>query len=149
MHCLVLLKESVRSGTIASLAMMPFGLLFKLLDLRVGYYGPKLAALVFDEPTRFVLFAQHLVIGWVSALPLLLILVRFGRLAAPAAIGATYGLAYYVVVNSLALPLLFADPTPWQLGFNVVYPSLLVHLVFGVSIGLTARRFVDDERNRS
>lgn len=98
MHCLVLLKESVRSGTIASLAMMPFGFLFKLLDLRVGYYGPKLAALVFDEPTRFVLFA---------------------------------------------------DPTPWQLEFNVVYPSLLVHLVFGVSIGLTARRFVDDERNQS
>ena len=58
MHCLVLLKESVRSGTIASLAMMPFGFLFKLLDLRVGYYGPKLAALVFDEPTRFVLFAD-------------------------------------------------------------------------------------------
>lgn len=148
MRYLGLLKESVRSGTIASLVMMPFGFLFKLFDLRVGYYGPKLAALVFDEPTRFVLFAQHLVIGWVSAFPLLLILVRFRRLAAPAAIGATYGLAYYLVVNSLVLPLLFADPTPWQLGFNVIYPSLLVHLAFGTCIGLTARRFVANERNR-
>jgi hypothetical protein len=36
----------------------------------------------------------------------------------------------------------FGDPTPWQSGFNVIYPSLLVHLAFGASIGLTARGFV-------
>lgn len=58
-----LLKESVRSGTIAALVMMPFGLLLRFLDLRVGYYGPKLGALLFGEPNRFVLFLQHLVIG--------------------------------------------------------------------------------------
>ena len=56
-----LLKESVRSGTIAALVMMPFGLLLKFLDLRVGYYGPKFGALLFGEPNRFVLFLQHLV----------------------------------------------------------------------------------------
>ena len=37
-------KESIRSGTIAALVMMPFGFLFKFLDLRVGYYGPKFVA---------------------------------------------------------------------------------------------------------
>ena len=34
-----LVWESLRSGTIASLAMMPFGLLFRALDLRVGLIG--------------------------------------------------------------------------------------------------------------
>lgn len=150
MRYLSLLKESVRSGTIASLVMMPIGFLFKLLDLRIGHYGPKLAALLFgSEPGMVVLFAQHLVIGWVSALPLLVLLVRFADLAAPTAIGALYGAAYYVVVNSLALPLLFGDPTPWQLEFNVIYPSFLAHLIFGLSIGLTARRFVANESKQA
>ena len=137
-----LLKESVRSGTIAALAMVPFGLLLKFLDLRVGYYGPKFGALLFGEPNRFVLFLQHLVIGWLSALPLLLILVRLHGRAAPMAIGAVYGLAYYVVINSFALPLFFGDPTPWQLGFSFIYPSVLIHLVFGICIGATSRKFV-------
>lgn len=145
MRHLSLLKETLRSGTIASLVMMPFGFIFKLLDLRVGHYGPKLAALVFGESTWAVLLVQHLVIGWVSTLPLLLLLVRFKSVDAPVALGAAYGLAYYVVVNSLALPLLFGDPTPWQSGLNVIYPSLLVHVVFGVCIGLTSRRFVTNE----
>lgn len=146
MRHISLLKETLRSGTIASLAMMPFGFIFKLLDLRVGHYGPKLAALLFGESTWVVLLAQHFVVGWVSTLPLLLILVRFKSVDAPAVIGAAYGLAYYVVVNSLALPLFFGDPTPWQSGINVIYPSLLVHVVFGVCIGLTSRRFVANER---
>ena len=145
MHYLSYFKESIRSGTIAALTMMPFGFLFKFLDLRVGYYGPKLGALLFGEPGRFVLFLQHLVLGWVSALPLLLILVRLQGTAAPMAIGAAYGLAYYVVVNSFALPLFFGDPTPWQLGFSFIYPSVLIHLVFGVCIGVTSRKFVANE----
>ena len=61
------------------------------------------------------------------------------------AIGAAYGLAYYVVVNSFALPLFFGDPTPWQLGFSFIYPSVLIHLVFGVCIGVTSRKFVANE----
>jgi uncharacterized membrane protein YagU involved in acid resistance len=149
MRYLSFFKESVRSGTIAALVMMPFGFLFKLLDLRVGYYGPKFGALLFREPTRFVLFLQHLVLGWVSALPLLLILVRLQGTAAPVAIGAAYGLAYYVVVNSFALPLFFGDPTPWQLGFSFIYPSVLIHLVFGICIGVTSRGFVANEIKRS
>lgn len=145
MHYPGLLKETIRSGTIASLVMMPFGLFFKLLDLRVGHYGPKLAALLFGNSSLGVLLVQHLVIGWLSALPLLLILVHFKKYAIPVAIGAAYGFAYYVIVNSLALPLFFGDPTPWQSGLNVIYPSLLVHAVFGLCIGLTARRFVANQ----
>ncbi len=143
------LKESIRSGTIASLVMMPLGFVFQLFDLRVGHYGPKLAELLFGEPTTFILLSQHFIIGWISTFPLLVILIYLHRLAAPVAIGAAYGAAYYVVINSLALPLYFNDPTPWHLGINVIYPSLLVHLIFGASIGFTARKFIAHETKQS
>ena len=57
-------------------------------------------------------------------------------------VGAAYGAGFYLPVNSLALPWLFGDPTPWELGWNVVYPSLIVHVVYGVSVALASRRFV-------
>ena len=141
MHLNSLIKESIRSGTIASLVMMPLGFLFKMLDLRVGHYGPKLAALLVVEPGPIFMFVQHLVIGWVSALPLLVMLIYWRRFNAPIYLGALYGLAYYLIVNSLALPWVFGDVTPWQLGFDTMYPSALVHLVFGASIGFTAKKF--------
>lgn len=50
-----------------------------------------------------------------------------------------YGAAFYAGINSLALPIAFGDPTPWQLGFTTVYPSLVIHLVYGVVIALVAR----------
>jgi len=145
MRYLPILKESIRSGTIAALVMMPFGYLFKLLGQRVGHYGPKLATLLFGEQTSLILFAQHLVIGWLSAFPLILILLYLHRVSVPTTIGAAYGAAYYVAVNSLALPLFFGDPTPWQIGFKVIYPSLIVHIIFGASIGFTAKKFVARE----
>ena len=55
--------------------------------------------------------------------------------------GLVYGLSYYLVVNALALPWIFGDAFPWQLGWSYIYPSLVVHLVFGLSIALTARLF--------
>ncbi|MGB4061660.1 MAG: hypothetical protein WBK26_15755 [Burkholderiaceae bacterium] len=136
------LKEALRSGTIASLVMMPPGLAFQAVGLRVGHYGPKFAGLWVDNPTPAFLFAQHLVLGWVSALPLLAWLAWSGRAAQrPVVAGALYGAAYYAVVNSLGLPWWFGDPTPWQLGPATVLPSLVVHTVYGASIGFTAAHF--------
>lgn len=149
MRILPLLKETIISGTIASIVMMPVGFIFQYIGLRVGHYGPKLAALLFTEPGPVILFSQHLLIGWLSTLPLLLILLRLHRLASPVAIGAAYGLGYYVLINSLALPLYFGDLTPWQIGFNVIYPSLIVHLVFGASIGFTAKKYIARETGRN
>lgn len=141
-----LLIEAVRSGTIASLVIVPLSPLFKALGLRIGHYGPKFAALFVDDPQPWFLFVQHLVIGWISALPLLLILVRTGAARRPLIAGAAYGAAYYVAVNSLALPIYFGDLTPWQIGWSTIYPSLIGHIIFGASIGLTSRRFVANER---
>ena len=136
-----LLKESVRSGTIAAVAMMPVGLLFRFLGLRVGYYGQKLGAVLFGSPSQVLLLAQHFVIGWLSALPMLLALVIIGTRISSTMVGVIYGIAYYVLVNSIALPLFFGDPLPWQLGFSFIYPSLTIHIIFGACIGFTARKF--------
>ncbi len=142
MHLRSLLTESIRSGTIASLVIVPLSPLFKALGLRIGHYGPKFAALFFDNPQPWLLFLQHLVVGWVSAVPLLLLLAKTGAGGRPILAGAVYGAAYYVVVNSLALPIYFGDALPWQLGTATVLPSLLGHIVYGLSIGWTSRRFV-------
>jgi hypothetical protein len=141
-----LVRESIRSGTLAALAMMPFGLLFRVAGLRVGYYGPKLGALLFGgvpEPGfQALLLIQHFVIGWISAAPLLLVLAASRTRVAPLLQGAAYGAAYYVVVNSLLLPFVFGDRTPWQLGVAFVWPSLAIHLVFGACVALAATRFL-------
>jgi len=142
-----LLIETLKSGTIASLAMMPFGLAFRAAGLRIGYYGPKFAALFVKDPTATFLFAQHIVLGWVSALPLLLVLIKVPLPVSPVLFGAAYGVAYYVVVNSLALPLYFGDQTPWQLGVAHILPSLVVHVVFGACVGYVSRRFALSKQN--
>ena len=142
---LQLLVEALRSGTIASLVMMPVGFFFKWIGLRVGHYGPKLGEGLFGvqpEPwMQALLLAQHLVIGWLSAVPVLL----FWLWRAPRVIhlvdGLVFGALYYGAINALALPWLFGDPFPWQLGLASIYPSLVVHLVFGFSIAVTARLF--------
>jgi hypothetical protein len=137
-----LLIESIRSGTIASLAIVPLSPLFKAAGLRIGHYGPKFAGLFFDDPQPWLLFMQHLVVGWASALPLLLILVGTRARQLPLLAGAIYGAGYYVAINSLALPMYFNDSLPWQLGAATVLPSLLGHVMFGAVIGWSSRRFV-------
>ncbi len=141
-----LAKESLRSGTIASIAMIPFGVLFQLLGLRVGHYGKKLIEVFFTDlaavPFRLLMFAEHFVIGWLSAAPLLVFLVLVKTHLPAWAVGMIYGTAYYVVLNSLLLPWSFGEQTPWALGFSVIYPSLIIHIVFGASIALTSTRFV-------
>lgn len=132
--------ESVKTGTIAALAMMPFGVLFRVAGLRVGHYGPKFAGLFVSDPGPAFLFVQHIVLGWISAAPLVawLLLRRTGW---PSAMqGALYGVGYYVVVNSLALPWYFGDQLPWAIGWGTVLPSLVVHVVFGVVVGWLAHR---------
>ena len=126
--------ESLISGTVGALAMMPVGLLFRALDMRIGHYGPKFASLYLDAPGPAALFLQHLVLGWASALPLCLLPLDRVSVWSALAIGALYGAAYYVAVNALALPLYFGDPLPWGLGAGVVIPSLIVHIVFGVAV---------------
>jgi len=131
--------ESIKWGTLAALAMMPFGFAFRFAGLRVGHYGPKFAALFIDNPGPPFLFAQHIILGWISALPLVALLWYWSGPAKPVLFGVIYGMAYYLIVNSLALPLYFGDALPWQLGIATVIPSLVVHIVFGATLGYFCR----------
>lgn len=131
--------EIFRSGLIASLLMMPVGFAFKALGMRVGHYGPKLAELIVTNPGPAFLFVQHLFIGWLSTLPLLVLMWHLPLLMGRWMWGFMYGACYYVLVNALALPLLFHDPLPWSLGWGVMMPSFTVHVVFGLAISLTVR----------
>ena len=123
--------------------MIPFAWLFRARGLRVNEYGRKTLALVVGDvapPLHTLLtFAQHMLISWLAAVPLLLALRRIDARRTRLLVGAVYGAGFYVAMNSWALPLAFGDPTPWQLGFETVYPSLFIHLVYGVAIALTAR----------
>lgn len=144
-----LIIETVRSGSIASLVIMPLSPLFNAMGLRIGHYGPKFASLFFSDPQPWLLFVQHLVIGWASALPLLGILMLTSAARWSLFAGAVYGAAYYVAVNSLALPIYFGDQTPWQIGWTTIYPSLIGHIIFGMSIGMNSQRFLAKERRPS
>lgn len=139
----MLTREALRTGTAAGLAMIPFAAVFRASGLRINEYGSKTLGLLVGQvepPLHYLLtFVQHLFISWIVAVPLLLLLHRFSQRRDRVRIGLIYGAGFYVVVNALALPFAFGDPTPWQLGFETVYPSLVVHLVYGFVIGLLAR----------
>lgn len=127
--------------------MIPAAAIFRARGLRVNEYGRKTLDLVVGDvapPLHLVLtFVQHLVISMLAALPLLLLFERFFQADAERRtrilFGAAYGAGFYVVMNSLALPLAFGDPTPWALGFETVYPSLAIHLIYGAVLGWTVR----------
>jgi hypothetical protein len=123
--------------------MMPFGFAFRAAGLRINEYGPKTLALLLGElqpPLAAVAgFAQHMLISWAVAPPLLIAAAALATRPRRALAGALYGAGFYVAVNSLALPAFFGDPTPWQLGVRVVLPSLIVHVVYGVVVALAMR----------
>jgi len=96
---------------------------------------------------QVLLMVQHFVIGWLSTAPLLLFLVFARYKGSSIMYGAIYGAGYYIVVNSLFLPIAFGDPTPWRIGLGTLYPSLIGHIIFGISIAVTARRFVTTYRD--
>jgi len=138
-HIRHLAAESVIAGTFGALAMMPIGFLFRLAEMRVGHYGPKFAALYLTMPGPAALFLQHIVIGWLSAVPLVFAPLHNMSTRQALGLGAAYGVLYYVLVNSLALPLHFGDPLPWNLGVAVVIPSLVVHIAFGAAVAYAAQ----------
>lgn len=131
-----LLRDCLRAGTWASLAMMPFGLLFRALDLRIGHYGKRviesLAGPLQAPPFQMLMMVEHFVIGWLSVLPLAW-LWRHRAPTPPARlfVGLGYGLLYYLAINATLLPWVYGDRSPLELGWSTVYPSLVVNLVFG------------------
>lgn len=133
---------ALRTGTAAAVAMIPVGLAFYLAGLRVNEYGMRIVQIVFGglpPAGRFAAFAAlHFLISWTASVPLLLMLAALHRRVPALLLGSIYGLAFYVAVNSFALPWIFGDSTPWQLGLAVVAPSLIVHLEYGAIVAIVA-----------
>jgi hypothetical protein len=147
MNTKLLLRDALRFGILAGLAMIPAAAVFRARGLRVNEYGRKTLDLLVGEvspPVHFTLtFVQHLVISVVAALPLLVVLGRIADRRTRLLVGTAYGAGFYVVMNSLALPIVFGDPTPWTLGFETIYPSLAIHLIYGAVLGWMGRGAAD------
>ncbi|OLY94506.1 hypothetical protein SAMN05444008_101124 [Cnuella takakiae] len=109
-------REALRSGTFAAIAMIPFGVLFSKLGLRINEYGQKIIQMAFphfSKGIRFALFVlEHFVLSWIIAMPLLLLLKYFHHRIHHLLLGFIYGLLFYIAINSLLLPALFKDATP-------------------------------------
>lgn len=148
-----LVSEGVRSGSIAAVAMVPFGLLFLWSGLRINEYGPRVVLTFFEDlpaGVRFALFVlQHFLISWGAAVPLIAVLLGARGKIPPRVAGALYGAGFYLIVNALALPWAFGDQPLWQLAAGTWLPSLVVHMVYGVAVAWTSRSFVASHASRS
>ena len=142
------MREALRSGFIAAIAMIPFALLFSAMGLRINEYGKKVIQFLFPDFSpgiRFVFFViEHFILSWIIAIPLLLLLKYFHHRISYLLLGILYGTVFYILINSLLLPVLFNDVTPWKLGFiKTILPSLIVHIVYGLSVALASRNFIN------
>lgn len=130
---------SIVAGTVGAFAMVPVGLMTKMTaGAEINIYGELIVERLLGVVLLPALFVEHLLIGWMAALPLVIGIRHLRR--SPAVLGAIYGAAMWLGVNALALPLLFERPTPFALGWNAIWPSLLVHVVYGTVTAAVATR---------
>ena len=128
------------AGVAGGVAMIPVGILLRrVLGYSLNVYGELLLQTLLGRTPAWALAVEHFLISWGMALPLVAVLGHLRR-ARPFAVGAAYGAVIWLVVNSLALPLAFGRPTPWQLGWPAIWPSLAVHLVYGLAASAVAVR---------
>lgn len=141
------LGRGLAAGTVAGLAVVPLGMALTVAGFPVGVYGELVLRWLLGFSFPSALFIEHMLISVGLAVTFVAVATMTRRRWSHRAAlgwGALYGAAVWVAVNSLALPLAFGQPTPWQLGLNSIWPSLLVHVVFGAVLGtvteLDARR---------
>ncbi len=132
-------RVAIVAGTIGALAMVPVGMVvMNTTGATLNVYGELLVELLLGTVVLPALFVEHLLIGWMAALPLVMGIRHITR--APATIGAIYGAAMWLGVNALALPAAFEKPTPFAAGWTAIWPSLLVHVIYGAVTAAVATR---------
>lgn len=137
-----LLARGVATGAVGGLVMIPIGLFLTVIGYPVGLYSERVAVWLLGFTTPSVVFIEHMAIS--SSLAVVLVLasaaaIRRWSSGQALAWGAGYGAVIWLVVNSLVLPVVFGEATPWELGFAAVWPSLLVHVIFGAVVEALAR----------
>lgn len=122
------------------ISMVPVAILLKrVLGYSLNVYGELVVERLLGRSSMLALGLEHLVISCLLAIPLAAFLFRFGR-RLPVWGGVVYGAGIWLALNSLALPLLFSRPTPWTLGWAAIWPSLAIHVVYGVATIVALRR---------
>ena len=120
--------------------MIPVGLVLRFtFGQSVNVYGELIVIRIAGRLDPLLLAIEHGAVSLAMAALLVVTLDRLGHRAAPA-VGLVYGGAAWFVVNSLALPWIFDQPTPWQIGSQAIWGSLIVHLVFGLAVALVSQR---------
>ena len=130
---------AVRAGTMGSVAMIPVGLAIRRgLGGAVNVYGELVVERLLGRVVPWALAVEHVLISWVLALPVVWMVRRWPDVRAVPA-GVVYGAAIWGVINSFSLPLLFGRPTPWEVGWSAIWPSLTVHVVYSVATTAVAK----------
>lgn len=128
---------AIRAGLLAGAAMMPFGISLRAFGHPVNVYGELVVRSVLGSAPIMAMLVLHAAVSIALAVPF----VSFAPRRRLVLHGAAYGAASWAIVNATILPLWFGRPTAWALGLSAVWPSLLVHIVYGVVLGVaTARR---------
>lgn len=138
------LRSVVIAGLAGGLAMIPIGLVLRFVfGLPVNVYGELVVLRLAGRLDPLLLALEHVVVSLAMAALLVVGLHRIRHRAA-VAIGLLYGGSAWLIVNSLALPAAFGQPTPWQIGPSAIWGSLIVHLTFGLVVALVSRREAPD-----
>lgn len=140
------LKRAFWPGILGGLSIVPYGMVLLFwLHAHVDVYGTKTLQLLVAKPTPLLEFVQHMAISYFFAIPYVWALERLASWhnrsrAFHLLLGAAYGLLIWSAVNSLLLPWLFHDETPWQLGWYGIWPSLTGHVLYGIVVAMIGRR---------
>jgi hypothetical protein len=125
--------QAIYAGTVGGLAMIPVGLAIRYgAGAAVNVYGELVIERILGRIAPWALFTEHFLISWVLAVPVVWLMSCPPRISATP-MGLAYGAAIWALINSFALPLIFSRPTPWEIGWSAIWPSLTVHLVYGVA----------------
>lgn len=138
--------RSVAAGVLAGLAMVPPGLLAKAAGYSVNVYGELLLRELLGRTLPSAMAVEHLLISVAMSVPFVAAATRWPG-AHPLARGTGYGVLAWLSVNSFALPAAFGRPSPWALGLNAIWPSLLVHVVYGLALGAVTAWDADRKRS--
>jgi len=134
-------RMAVEGGLVAGIAMMPFGAVLRALGHQVNVYGELMVRAFLGSAPMPAQLVFHVVVSITLAIPFVAFARWRGGMSLVA--GAIYGVLSWAALNATLLPLWFERPTGWALGLEMIWPSLLVHLVYGVSLGaVTGHRAV-------
>lgn len=135
----VVAGRSIAAGTLGGMAMVPVGMVLLSAGYEVNKYGELVIRQLLGQFLYSAMAIEHFAISVGMAVPFVAVLAR-RPMRHPVLLGAGYGAFAWLAVNSLALPLAFGQPTPWQLGIDAIWPSLLVHVVYGLVLGAVVAR---------